>query len=82
MEGNRRRTGKSIRTHELRKYHCIRRRKRRHKQFPEYTGENGSSKSGVLDKLPIGETVKGIINPDSKTEEKPVTKAEEKKDKK
>ena len=37
---------------------------------------------GVLDKLPIGETVKGIINPDSKTEEKPVTKAEEKKDKK
>ena len=37
---------------------------------------------GVLDKLPIGETVKGIINPDSKTEEKPATKAEEKKDKK
>lgn len=37
---------------------------------------------GVLDKLPIGETVKGIINPESKTEEKPATKAEEKKDKK
>ena len=30
----------------------------------------------------LGVTVKGIINPDSKTEEKPVTKAEEKKDKK
>ena len=37
---------------------------------------------GVLDKLPIGETVKGIINPESKTEEKPATKADEKKDKK
>ena len=37
---------------------------------------------GILDKLPIGETVKGIINPDSKTEEEPATKAEEKKDKK
>ena len=37
---------------------------------------------GVLDKLPIGETVKGIINPESKTEEKPATKTEEKKDKK
>ena len=36
----------------------------------------------VLDKLPIGETVKGIINPESKTEEKPATKADEKKDKK
>lgn len=34
---------------------------------------------GVLDKLPIGETVKGIINPESKTEEKPATKADEKK---
>ena len=34
---------------------------------------------GVLDKLPIGETVKGIINPENKTEEKPATKAEEKK---
>ena len=31
---------------------------------------------GVLDKLPIGETVKGIINPESKTEEKPATKAD------
>ena len=35
---------------------------------------------GVLDKLPIGETVKGIINPESKTEEKPAGKPEEKKD--
>jgi len=34
---------------------------------------------GVLDKLPIGETVKGIINPESKTEEKPAGKTEEKK---
>ena len=34
---------------------------------------------GVLDKLPIGETVKGIINPESKTEEKPAGKPEEKK---
>ena len=33
---------------------------------------------GVLDKLPIGETVKGIINPDSK-EEKKEEKPEEKK---
>ena len=37
---------------------------------------------GVLDKLPIGETVKGILNPDSKNEEKPEGKTEEKKDKK
>ena len=36
---------------------------------------------GVLDKLPIGETVKGIMHPESKTEEKPATKTEEKKDK-
>lgn len=36
---------------------------------------------GVLDKLPIGETVKGIINPESKTEEKPAGKTEEKKNK-
>ena len=48
MEGNCRRTGKGIRTHELRKYHCIRRRKRRHKQFPEYTGENGCTKSRCI----------------------------------
>ena len=34
---------------------------------------------GVLDKLPIGETVKGIISPESKTEEKPAGKTEEKK---
>ena len=34
---------------------------------------------GVLDKLPIGETVKGILNPDSKNEEKPEVKTEEKK---
>lgn len=33
---------------------------------------------GVLDKLPIGETMKGIINPDSK-EEKKEEKPEEKK---
>ena len=37
---------------------------------------------GVLDKLPIGETVKGIINPESKTEEKPAGKPEEKKEEK
>ena len=37
---------------------------------------------GVLDKLPIGETVKGIINPESKTEEKPARKPEEKKEEK
>ena len=37
---------------------------------------------GVLDKLPIGETVKGIINPESKTEEKPTGKPEEKKEEK
>ena len=34
---------------------------------------------GVLDKLPIGETVKGIIHPENKTEEKTEEKKEEKK---
>ena len=36
-------------------------------------------KRQVLDKLPIGETVKGIIHPENKTEEKTEEKKEEKK---